>query len=111
MLSVFILMLSMSMAEEKVPVKEGFKTMDMHQFNKGVMTLRGPVKSMSERNQRDNLESAIEMLKTGGFNSSDISVLMSDKQDTRNFAHENSTKAPEGTATGAASGAVLGVVY
>ncbi len=57
---------------------------------------------------RSYLESAIDMLKTSGFNSSDISVLMSDKYETQKFAHENSTKAPEGTAAGAAGGLVLG---
>lgn len=57
---------------------------------------------------RSDLESAVDMLKTAGFNSSDISVLMSDKHEAQKFAHENSTKAPEGTAAGAAGGLVLG---
>jgi len=38
----------------------------------------------------------------------DISVLVPDKQGTKDFAHEKHTKAPEGTATGATSGAVIG---
>lgn len=57
---------------------------------------------------RANLESSVDMLKVAGFNNSDISVLLSDKKETQNFAHENSTKAPEGTAAGAAGGLVLG---
>jgi hypothetical protein len=37
-----------------------------------------------------------------------VSVLFPDKTGTRDFAHEQHTKAPEGAATGAGSGAVLG---
>jgi len=47
-------------------------------------------------------------LKTAGFSNNDISVLMPDKGGTRDFAHEHSTKAPEGAATGAGAGGLLG---
>jgi hypothetical protein len=47
-------------------------------------------------------------LKSAGFSNNDISVLMPDKGTTRDFAHEHSTKAPEGAATGGAAGGVLG---
>jgi hypothetical protein len=47
-------------------------------------------------------------LKAAGFSDSDVSVLFPDKKGTRDFAHEQNTKAPEGAATGAAGGAVLG---
>jgi hypothetical protein len=47
-------------------------------------------------------------LKSAGFSENDISVLFPDKTGTRDFAHEQHTKAPEGAATGAGSGAVLG---
>jgi hypothetical protein len=47
-------------------------------------------------------------LKTAGFSNNDISVLMPDKGGTRDFAHEHSTKAPEGAATGAVAGGLLG---
>lgn len=47
-------------------------------------------------------------LKNAGFSNNDISVLMPDKGTTRDFAHEHSTKAPEGAATGGAAGGVLG---
>lgn len=49
-----------------------------------------------------------ESLKAGGFLSSDISVLFPDKSETRDFAHEKNTKAPEGAATGAGAGGLLG---
>jgi len=52
--------------------------------------------------------SITNQLKTAGFSQSDISVLLPDKTGTRDFAHEQHTKAPEGAATGAGSGAVLG---
>jgi hypothetical protein len=47
-------------------------------------------------------------LKAAGFSNNDISVLFPDKTGTRDFAHEHNTKAPEGTATGAGVGGVLG---
>src|ERR1700693_2364425 len=47
-------------------------------------------------------------LKLAGFSENDISVLFPDKQGTKNFAHEQHTKAPEGAATGATGGAVVG---
>jgi len=50
----------------------------------------------------------VDSLKVGGFSSSGISVLFPDKSLTRDFAHEKSTKAPEGAATGAGAGGLLG---
>jgi hypothetical protein len=47
-------------------------------------------------------------LKAAGFTGNDVSVLFPDKQSTRDFAHEQHTKAPEGAAVGAGSGAVVG---
>src|SRR5512140_3173973 len=47
-------------------------------------------------------------LKAAGFSGNDISVLMPDKTSTRDFAHEQHTKAPEGAAAGAGTGGVLG---
>jgi hypothetical protein len=49
-----------------------------------------------------------ENLKAAGFTPNDISVLFPDKQGTKDFAHEQHTKAPEGAAAGASTGAVLG---
>ena len=53
-------------------------------------------------------ERIVNQLRTAGFAGSDISVLFPDKEGTRDFAHEKSTKAPEGAATGATTGGVLG---
>src|SRR5450759_1596213 len=47
-------------------------------------------------------------LRAAGFTHNDVSVLFPDKQGTKDFAHEQHTKAPEGAATGAGTGAVLG---
>ena len=47
-------------------------------------------------------------LKAAGFSGDDISVLFPDKEGTRDFAHEQHTKAPEAAATGAGTGGVLG---
>ena len=49
-----------------------------------------------------------DSLKAAGFSENDVSVLLPDKTGTRDFAHEQHTKAPEGAATGASTGAVLG---
>lgn len=47
-------------------------------------------------------------LKTEGFTGNDISVLFPDKSGSRDFAHEQHTKAPEGAAAGAGAGGLLG---
>jgi hypothetical protein len=47
-------------------------------------------------------------LKSAGFSNNDISVLFPDKAGTKDFAHEQHTKAPEGAATGAGTGGILG---
>src|SRR6202789_1426409 len=49
-----------------------------------------------------------DQLKAAGFTENDVSVLFPDKQGSKDFAHEQHTKAPEGAATGAGTGAVLG---
>ena len=46
-------------------------------------------------------------LRAAGFTPSDISVLTPDRG-ARDLGHQNSTKAPEGAATGAGTGAILG---
>lgn len=55
-------------------------------------------------------ESAVDQLKIAGFNNSDVSVLFSSPSGTKEFAHENSTKSPEGAAVGSLSGATVGGV-
>lgn len=50
----------------------------------------------------------VDQLKAAGFSSNDISVLFPDKSGTKDFAHEQHTKAPEGAAAGAGTGGVLG---
>ena len=53
-------------------------------------------------------EQAVNRLSAAGFSQNDISVLLPDNQSTKDFAHEKSTKAPEGTATGVTAGGVVG---
>jgi hypothetical protein len=50
----------------------------------------------------------VESLKTAGFPNTDISILMPDESGVRDMGHEKHSKAPEGTASGAGAGAVLG---
>jgi hypothetical protein len=57
---------------------------------------------------RNQVETAIEEMKREGFRSADISVLFPDNQGTKDFALEKGTKASEGVAAGATSGAVIG---
>jgi hypothetical protein len=47
-------------------------------------------------------------LKAAGFDSADISALLPDTRGTRDFAHEHSTKAPEGAVAGVGAGGALG---
>ena len=50
----------------------------------------------------------VDQLKAAGFSPNDISVLLPDKTGTKDFAHEQHTKAPEGATAGAGTGGVLG---
>ena len=52
--------------------------------------------------------SIVDQLKAANFSNNDISVLFPDKTGTKDFAHEQKTKAPEGATTGAATGGILG---
>jgi hypothetical protein len=57
---------------------------------------------------RAAVENAVDTLKAENFRNTDISVLFPENEGSKDFAHEKSTKAPEGAATGAGTGAVLG---
>lgn len=54
------------------------------------------------------VERIANQLKGAGFSGNEISVLFPDKGTTRDFAHEQHTKAPEGAATGAGTGGLVG---
>jgi len=57
---------------------------------------------------RSQADLIVDRLKSANFSNNDISVLFPDKETTRDFAHEKNTKAPEGVATGASAGGVVG---
>jgi hypothetical protein len=57
---------------------------------------------------RDQVEMGVDRLRSAGFRPTDISVLLPENLGTKELAHEKHTKAPEGVAAGATSGAVLG---
>jgi len=59
-------------------------------------------------NSEEQAIRVVEDLKAAGFSSNDISALFPDKGGTRDFAHEQHTKAPEGAAAGATAGGLLG---
>lgn len=59
-------------------------------------------------NSEEQAIRVVDDLKSAGFSSSDISALFPDKGGTRDFAHEQNTKAPEGAAAGASAGGLLG---
>ena len=65
-------------------------------------TVFGLLKSKPEVNN------AVDLLRAAKFRPMDISVLMPEMGDTKNFAHEKETKAPEGATTGAITGAAAG---
>ncbi|MGA3131205.1 MAG: general stress protein [Terracidiphilus sp.] len=56
----------------------------------------------------EKAEAAVDHLVAEGFSNSDVSVLVSDSQSTRDFAHHKATKAPEGATTGVTAGGLLG---
>ena len=53
------------------------------------------------------LRNGMDTLEREGFRLTDISVLYPENVGTKDFAHEKGTKAPEGAATGAGSGAAV----
>ncbi len=53
-------------------------------------------------------ETLVGELQRAGFSNNDISALFSDKKGTRDFAHEQNTKAPEGAVAGASAGGAIG---
>ena len=57
---------------------------------------------------RAHVERAVEEFRRYGFRPNDISVLFPNVESTKEFAHEKHTKAPEGAAAGAGTGAVVG---
>ena len=60
---------------------------------------------------RVEAESIVESLKSSAFAENEISVLFPDKEGSKDFAHLNSTKSPEGAVTGASTGGVLGAAF
>ena len=50
----------------------------------------------------------VDTLKAAGYLNNDISVLLPDKSGTKDFAHEQHTKLPEGATTGGVAGGVVG---
>jgi Alternative complex III, ActD subunit len=57
---------------------------------------------------RADVERTVDALRAEGFRNTDISVLYPLNAGTKDFAHEESSKAPEGATTGGVTGAVLG---
>ncbi len=57
---------------------------------------------------RIQAEMAVDRIVTAGFVHTAISVLLPDIESSKDFAHEKSTKAPEGTTAGVATGGVIG---
>lgn len=55
-----------------------------------------------------SVETAVDALKAAGFRNTDISVLFPEKAGSKHFARAKGTRAPEGAALGAGTGAVLG---
>lgn len=53
-------------------------------------------------------EAAVDRLRAAGFSNDDVSVLMADKQGSKDFAAEKNTKAPEGATAGVLGGGTLG---
>ncbi len=59
---------------------------------------------------REKVRETVEALKREGFRDKDISVVFPDRDDSKNFAVEHNTKAPEGVTAGGVTGAVAGGV-
>ncbi len=57
---------------------------------------------------RSAAETAVDRLTAAGFTHQDVSVLMADRNSSKDFATEKNTKAPEGTTTGVGVGGAIG---
>ncbi len=57
---------------------------------------------------RSEAEAIVLKAREIGFFLNDISILFPDKTTTKDFAHENNTKAPEGAVAGGSAGGVIG---
>src|ERR1700693_707922 len=55
-----------------------------------------------------SVENGVQALKDADFRNTDISVLLPENVGSKDFAHVHDTKAPEGAAAGAGTGAVVG---
>ena len=55
-----------------------------------------------------SLGQALERLRSGGFRSTDVSVLMPENLGTKDLAAKKESKAPEGATTGGVTGGVIG---
>ena len=69
---------------------------------------RHPAHPRLARGVQGEAERAVDTLISAGWTSSAISVLMPDRQSSKEFAHEKNTKAPEGATTGVLSGGAVG---
>jgi hypothetical protein len=59
-------------------------------------------------NSELNAGNAVEHLRQAGFRNTDVSVLYSQNVGNKDLAHQLNSKAPEGAAAGAGSGAIIG---
>jgi len=57
---------------------------------------------------QNQAEAIASRLRSAGFSTNDISVLFPDQRNTKDFAHKQSTKAPEGASIGAGAGGLVG---
>jgi len=57
---------------------------------------------------RTDVERAVDALRSEGFRNTDISVLYPLNEGSKDFAHTQASKAPEGATTGAVAGGVIG---
>jgi hypothetical protein len=57
---------------------------------------------------RSAVQNVLSALKGAGFQNADVSVLLPENLGSKEIATEKNTKAPEGAATGAGSGALIG---
>src|ERR1700674_1401562 len=59
------------------------------------------------QNEKQAERTVVDLL-GAGLSNDDISVLLPNNQGTKDFAHDKSTKAPEGATTGVTAGGVIG---
>ena len=94
--------------ELQSPISENRLKTNEFSNRRGRVMRKGNISVYGLFKERSDLERSVSELRDASFRQADISVLFPYPESTKELAHEKSTKAPEGSAAGASTGAIIG---